>query len=140
MPKKTHSPLFYLFAKISSAPIALLIIDQIIFRTELYDSHTWLDIPMHFAGGMAIAWGWMNILKYTKIVQPRFMLIITTVGVTMLAATFWEFFEFIHDQLNQSQQLQPSIADTMFDYFNAIIGSLFVALMDVFRYNRPISK
>ena len=101
----------------------------------LYSLWPWYDMPMHFLGGCAMGafalglWnegieevrfkGWLSRhLKWWLV--PLFVL-----GFVALVATLWEFHEFILDYvLHQAFTRQPSIGDTMVDFFLGLFGAM----------------
>lgn len=118
------------FIKAFIAPALVFIIHLIFDKTQLYLTYEWLDIPMHLAGGFAIALMISSLLKIAedkkmlKINNPlRFLFIISFVA---LIAIFWEFYEFILDYINATipnQELR--FTDTIKDFFFGLIGAIF---------------
>ena len=113
--------------KAISLPIAVLIAHAILFINKTYDSHPWVDIPMHFARGLAAAFMVYCLLKIAedkKILKTnnplKFLFVISMVS---LIAVGWEFMEFISDLLISSN-FQKGIADTMGDLFIGLLGAL----------------
>ena len=93
---------------------------------KLYALFPKIDIPFHYMGGFAIAFTSAQILSYLEKqritpVLNRVLFFIMVVALTATAATFWEFAEFISDQVFNTH-LQPSIANTMQDQFIGILG------------------
>ena len=85
-----------------------------------------LDILSHFAGGFSIAYTSTQILTYLekeKIMAPPHpvLLLVLIFSLTATAAVFWEFAEFIGDQLLKAN-IQISLANTMQDQFMGIVG------------------
>ena len=114
--------------------IAVLVFNLIGNVFGLYEMWSWYDMPMHFSGGLAMGafalalWhegvedvrfkGWLaKHLKWWLV--PMFV-----IGFVALVATVWEFHEFILDYaLNQQFTRQPSIGDTMIDFFLGLLGA-----------------
>ncbi len=102
----------------------------------LYEIWEWYDMPMHFAGGLAIGAFALAIWK-EGIEEVRFkgrlakhlkwwLVPMFVIGFVALVATVWEFHEFILDYaLNQEFSRQPSIGDTMVDFFLGLLGAVF---------------
>jgi len=95
-------------------------------RLNLYTIFPNLDIPFHYIGGLSIAYTSAQILSYLeqeKITATlnRVIFLILILSLTATTAVFWEFAEFVSDQL-LGTHLQPSIANTMQDQFLGILG------------------
>ena len=92
-----------------------------------------IDIPMHFSGGVAIAYLISQCyqllpresVKRSRVVVLELMLI---GSLTATTAVFWEFGEFTVDQLFGSN-VQISLANTMQDLAMGILGSLVFILI-----------
>jgi len=80
-------------------PVFVILWNAIFVMTGLYDKFLWLDIPMHFLGGVAVASSFLLTLnylqkeKYLKI--NRLFLFIFAVSIVSLFAVLWEFYEFL---------------------------------------------
>jgi len=108
----------------------------------LYGVWKWFDIPMHFLGGMAIAWlayvAWdLGLGLYEKKVMDSIPLLIKAVSIISFATfigVVWEWHEFIIDAINIRQMIsfvpmQPGLADTMKDLLMDVLGATtFVAI------------
>ena len=65
-----------------------------------YLIYPWLDMPTHFAGGMAIAYVVTAVIEQSGQhigVTPRLVKYFTALGLTAVAAIGWEFLEFLSD-------------------------------------------
>ena len=100
---------------------------------EAYRDHPWLDIPMHFAGGAAMALSLslaLLVLEGRRLVEStgpriRYLLILALTGC---AAILWEFAEFTTDQLGLTRA-QAGLEDTLLDIALGLAGGLlFVTL------------
>jgi hypothetical protein len=99
-----------------------------------------LDIPAHFAGGLAIAYTSTQILSYLekeKVTAPLnpVLFLIFIFSLTGTATVFWEFVEFIYDQLLNTN-IQISLANTMQDQFMGLLGGV----AWIFIYTRQLEK
>ncbi len=93
---------------------------------DIYQHFPDFDIPMHFIGGVAIAYfiglsyraaAELKLLgEPSAVVFPPMIL-----GLTSLAAVVWEFAEFIADQQFGTHS-QPSLADTLLDLLMGLLG------------------
>lgn len=85
---------------------------------------------LHLAGGMAIAWAVVYIKHITHCEEPKWLRFLSIVGITMIAATVWEWHEFLLDAfIYHRHLLQPSEMDTMKDLFNGMLGATTIALL-----------
>ncbi|MEK7184130.1 MAG: hypothetical protein AAB701_01280 [Patescibacteria group bacterium] len=114
--------------KIIASPLLVLIISDIAVRMNLYERYELFDVGMHTLGGVSIAVSWMVFEQalFPKSDRPWWYGLIVTLGIVALAATVWEFYEFILDQREMVAWRQLSLADTMGDYAAGLIGGLFV--------------
>lgn len=103
------------------------------FGFHIYDRFPAFDIPMHFAGGVAIAFFFarnVSIFFIPHLTQKSRVLghIAMVFALTATATVFWEFAEFIYDAI-LGTHVQVSIADTMLDMFLGILGGCFYLLV-----------
>ena len=113
------------------APIAVLVLHLFLSRV-LHAYRFWhdTDIPVHFAGGMAIAFfvsGLFRALPRKDAQRSRTVLLelVLMFSLTATAAVFWEFAEFIFDR-TFGTNVQVSLANTMQDQAMGIMGALFL--------------
>lgn len=128
MKQKTSSINLYIF------PAVVLAIH--LFATyviDLYHIFPGFDIPMHFFGGMSIAYSTLFLLKYLQskklvgFLHPWVVLVIM-VSIAALFAVGWEFMEFILDNLlYHGAHFQPTLIDTIKDLFMGIAGGYVIA-------------
>lgn len=90
-----------------------------------------LDIPVHFIGGVAIAFalnGVLTIAEQASLIQvaSRVVRFILTVCLVTTAATGWEFVEFVFDRVLDTGA-QKGLEDTLFDAFVGIVGGMVFA-------------
>jgi len=110
-------------------PITVLLAHLIASRIlNLYIIFPNLDIPFHYIGGLSIAYTSAQILAYlekekisTTLNKAVFLVLIFS--LTAIATVFWEFAEFIGDQL-LGTNIQISLANTMQDQFMGILGGV----------------
>lgn len=111
------------------APLTVFIIHVFLSRVlHLYDLWPRADIPMHFSGGMAIAFftsRCFQLLPRESIKRSRVALLelLLICSLTATVAVFWEFAEFTIDQLF-GLNIQVSLANTMQDLAMGILGSI----------------
>ena len=87
-----------------------------------------VDIPLHFFGGLAIAYfahGTLRSFAARRLVrEPDPLLgLLLLFSLAITAAVFWEFAEFTAD-LTLGTQCQLSLHDTLLDLFMGMLGSL----------------
>lgn len=131
--KKIRMKLNNYLLKISTAPLAVLILHIFATVTGLYEQFWWFDIPMHFLGGAAIALAAHFILNHFQsqgVYTNRSIILrcLLLVGLVAVAAIAWENLEFLLDVYGQTT-MQPSLLDTMKDMAMGLIGGSIVALI-----------
>ncbi len=100
-----------------------------------------VDIPLHFAGGLAIAYfiaGALDVLGRRRwIREPDGVLRAAVVfGLTCAAAMFWEFAEWLADH-TLGTRCQLGLADTLGDLLTGMLGGLmFLAVAGTVRHIR----
>jgi hypothetical protein len=110
-------------------PVIVFLVHLIASRIlHLYTIFPNLDIPFHYLGGLSIAYASTQILSYLekeKITAALngMIFLVLIFCLTATAAVFWEFAEFIGDQLLDAN-IQVSLANTMQDQFLGILGGM----------------
>lgn len=108
-------------------PITVLLVHIIASKVlNLYMIFPDLDIPFHYIGGLSIAHTSVQILSYLEkekisTTLNKVVLLVLIFSLTATATVFWEFAEFIGDQLLDTN-IQISLANTMQDQFMGILG------------------
>lgn len=121
---------------------AVLVVHVFAVGLGWYPSISWLDIPMHFFGGYAIAilalatyyWILSQISISTRSTKssPYARLLLEgvfVVGAVMIVGVAWEWYEFLFDQfattmVAQFGKAQMGLPDTMDDLFNDTLGAI----------------
>lgn len=100
-----------------------------------------IDIPMHFLGGVCIAYfisGSYRVARAEKLLGKPNELIhaISVFGLTGIATIFWEFAEFSADALYKAG-FQDGLPDTMLDILLGLTGSVVFLLIWHFWQKKP---
>ena len=107
-----------------------------VFAMLVLNAYSWwpdFDIPMHFAGGVAIAYFfggcYRTASQFGLLGQPSAAVFPPMIlGLTSLAAVVWEFAEFVADR-QFGLHTQPGLEDTLFDLLMGLLGgSVWVVL------------
>jgi hypothetical protein len=99
-----------------------------------YAEWPWIDVPMHFFGGVAIAYfAWRSLREAAAArviaATDRLITAMLVFGFTCAAAVFWEFAEFIADRWFGAH-VQTGLEDTLGDMCFGICGGLvFIAAL-----------
>ncbi len=115
--------------KAAWAPLFVVGVHGVLSRIlGLYGSYPWLDVPMHFVGGVAMAYFLGHALAFAHggglLGQPnRALLVLAWIASASTVTILWEFLEFTTDRLGLTRA-QASVADTMLDFLMGILGSL----------------
>lgn len=112
------------------APAAVFALHVILH--EVFDAYAripHLDVPMHVAGGAAIAlvawrsFGWVVTGVFPPMIRLAFV-----VGLTSFAAVVWELAEFLSDRY-LGTRVQTGLEDTLLDMTMGLVGGFgYVAL------------
>lgn len=117
------------FASFLLFPTSVFLVHLIAaFILDLYRIFPNLDIPFHYMGGLAIAYAATRVLSYLEKerVIPLLNIVVFLIlifSLTITAAVFWEFAEFIGDRLLDAN-IQVSLANTMQDQFMGALGGV----------------
>ena len=112
----------------------LLVLGAHLFLSRVVHAYTsWpaVDMPVHFAGGMAIAFMVARCFQHLPRESLRpgrvsLLELLLAVCVTVSAAVFWEFAEYADDRLFGTN-VQVGLNNTMRDMAMGISGALVVA-------------
>lgn len=115
-----------LYIKIFIPPLVVLTIQAILLINNAYDRIPWVDIPMHFFGGVSIGVSYYLLLKYWEQKrfieeQPIWFTFTYILSLIAFTAVVWEFHEYALDYYFGATT-QPSNADTMGDLFLGLLG------------------
>ncbi len=114
------------------APLAVLATHLFLSRLlHAYIAWPPTDIPVHFSGGLAIAFlvsRCFRLLPRDGVQRTRIVLLelVLIVSVTATAAVFWEFAEFMHDRIFGTN-VQVGLVNTMRDLAMGILGGTALA-------------
>lgn len=111
---------------------------------NLYRVFPWIDIPLHFWGGVLLAlpfyWFFYRFPRLLKINElPFIVLLILVLGWTTLGGVLWEFGEFLYGA-RTARPIQLGVADTLGDLFFDMLGGLTVALLLKLLYHKREKK
>ena len=116
------------------APILVFGSHVVVSKGGGYDKWPALDIPMHFMGGVAIAyflWGALSRPELPGIFSPHpiGMRLLAAFGWVGISAVLWELAEWSADTLGLAQA-QANLGDTMLDMFLGLLGGgVYLALV-----------
>lgn len=118
----------------------LLVFTAHLFAVKVFHVYSlWpsFDTPMHFAGGLAVAFFTSRLFRELPVWSERRYLwavieLILIGCVTATVAVFWEFYEFANDQLF-STSIQVSLSDTMKDLALGLTGAAVFILIRALR-------
>jgi hypothetical protein len=106
------------------APIIVLIVHGI--AGKVFGHEPYVDPIMHFSGGLAIAffcWRACSMSSELFGKPSRLAIDLLAFGLTCAAALFWEFGEFIADQV-KGTRVQRGLGNTMRDLFLGTLGAI----------------
>lgn len=132
--------------KIVSLGLFIAIIHSVAMLNNWYWRFGWIDMPMHFLGGvfagMVFVWLFRKFMGYLDLRDKFLVSTILLLGFVTLVGVFWEFYEFIYDLFISPREwnafTQQGIQDTMGDLFFDILGGLTAALFIRFGYTKKL--
>ncbi len=111
------------------AGILLLVIHAILASLFLYVQYPVLDIPMHFLGGVIVAWFFAVYFKEERKAIPPLAELILIVGGTAVVGVAWEWMEWVVDNIFlPNHPFMGGLDDTLFDLAMDLLGACVVAL------------
>jgi len=137
---KTFDLKAYSFLLTAFIPPAVVLFTHL-FRHGLWPELTYLDVVAHFAGGFAIAWMGMILIKglrKTELIPtntPHWFTDYTVLGTVLIAGVFWEFMEWGADTfLGTTTQftIPETMGDLMMDFLGGLLFLIIVIAMRVF--------
>ena len=100
---------------------------------DLYKTVPLFDKVVHFGSGvLSTIVGYYMLVYYKSTKKPKFYRGVVIVGVSMLIAVAWEFFEFACDKFlgqHMQQLISVGVDDTMLDLLAATLGSILGAIL-----------
>jgi len=111
------------------APIAVVLVHAVlVLALDAYTRFPPLDIPMHFIGGVAIAYffsGCFTALPdgFVAAEYRKWAEFVVVASLTATAAVIWEFAEFLADALFAAGS-QNGLDDTMLDMALGMLGGI----------------
>jgi hypothetical protein len=111
------------------APVLVFAVNVLLWLVfGAYSLFPWLDIPMHFIGGAAIAYFALHALRTAAScgligLPHRNTIRLASFAFACAAAVFWELAEYAVDPYFETK-LQHGMADTLFDVLLGLGGAL----------------
>lgn len=125
----------------SWAPLAVFLAHVILsLAFDAYERLPAIDLPVHFLGGLAIAFFCSRVLEmlgdYAAVdrVDDRLRAVLL-IALTATAAVFWEFAEYVSDHLFGTQA-QGGLEDTLLDMLFGILGGVTLVSFLFVKYGR----
>ena len=110
------------------AGIGLLVLQAIFSIRNFYQTLPLLDIPMHFAGGLIVAWFFSALFAKDLRTMRGYASALLIIGGTAIVGIHWEFFEwFLDNFVFTKTQFMGGLDDTLFDLFMDLLGACIVA-------------
>ena len=118
-----------------SVPFAVYLFNYVLFFLGTYKILGWIDIPMHFIGGVSVAIAFFLTLSYleeTEILSiDKVSKAIFVFSLVALTAVLWEFYEFSLEYFT-GFDFQGTLNNTMSDLFLGITGGIFSTITMAF--------
>lgn len=102
--------------------LMLAIFHYLFLELHLYWLYLWLDIPMHFLGGVTVALGYMVFLGLSPKLAKKYFTVNYTLSFVLLVAVAWEVFEVAAGILTLEES--NYVGDTTLDIIVGVIGGV----------------
>lgn len=112
----------------------IFLLNYLAMKFYWYSSVWYLDMPMHFLGGV---WLGLAVILFFKIKEISFILILKIILGVLFIGILWEFFEVIVN--DYTTQNYFNLLDTLSDLSFDISGGMF-AIIYFFKKFFPIKK
>ena len=112
------------------APIGVIIFYVIGLIFDWFNLVPTLDIPTHFAGGLAITYFYRSAIRNSQKFLgdiPQAIQIILAFTATGTTTVFWEFYEILSDFIIRTHHVR-GIKDTITDLFIGLCGALALSI------------
>ncbi len=103
-------------------------------QTNYYIEFPWVDMPMHFVGGVAAAYGIDVLLSEQRETKRSYLLWLFVFSAA--AALLWEVGEYLQDLFRDGNS-QVSVKNTLRDLFFGALGSAVFVVAIAFKKKRP---
>jgi uncharacterized membrane protein YoaK (UPF0700 family) len=106
--------------------ISVLAVVQFVATTNfLYWRYSWLDMPMHFLGGLCVALGFAILPFFRVTLPPQYRTLVPYLVFVFLVGIAWEVFEYangislasVHERL-----FTDTLMDLILDLFGGYLG------------------
>lgn len=101
------------------AGLVLSVLHYFSLEFYLYWRYLWLDIPMHFLGGIVVALGYLTLHDFFPSWSRKLFTLYKTLAVVVLVAVAWEFFEVAIGVFFQQDRY---VVDTLADLIMGLTG------------------
>jgi len=124
---------------------AIILVEILATIGNWYWMIPWLDIPMHFLGGLWVALIYFYLDKRYFKTESKIFFYISMISLSAFIGVLWEFFEYLYSTLFPNSifslfKLPLNLyRDTLGDLFFDILGGLFFCLLYfiVDKFKRP---
>lgn len=116
--------------EVAWAPLSVFGVYAIGLALRLFRSFPSLDIPVHFAGGVAITYFYRSAIRHSQRLVgeiPLSIQVLFAITCTGTTAILWEFYENISDFLFGTRMVR-GVQDTIVDLFAGVMGALVLSL------------
>lgn len=101
------------------AGMVLAVLHYFSLELYLYWRYLWLDIPMHFLGGIVVALGYLTLRDFFTSWSASLFTLYKTLAVVILVAITWEVFEVLIGVVFEEDRY---VIDTLTDLFLGVTG------------------
>ena len=110
--------------------VFISIMNALAFMFSWYWRVPWLDMPMHFLGGLWV--GSVALWFYSQSIRGKlYSIFFVSIGAVLIVGGLWEMFEFSADSLISFSEQNKAIdtaSDIMFDIIGGITSAVYFIL------------
>ena len=127
------------FQEAAWAPLAVFCFYAVAAKGfNAYILYSWLDMPTHFVGGIAITHFFRVATVHAQELVgsiPRSIQLVLSLGLTAVTAVVWELLEFLSD-ITFGTHMNLGVSDTLSDLLFGLLGALVVVVAAALRSTR----
>lgn len=105
------------------AGMVLAVLHYFSLELYLYWRYAWLDIPMHFLGGVVVAFGYLTVRDFFPSWSKKRFTLFKTLAVVIMAAVVWEVFEVLIGVIfEEGRYVIDTLSDLLIGALGGVLG------------------